>query len=51
MYKDDGAVSRETNIAVGIFGMSLLYALVSHLIVYPSFTGFLKYAFCSGMEN
>lgn len=39
-YEDDGAFSRETNIAVSIFGMSLLYALVSHLIVHPSFTGF-----------
>jgi len=40
MYEDDGAFSRKTNIAVGIFGMSLLYALLSHLIVHPSFTGF-----------
>lgn len=39
-YEDDGAFSRETDIAVGIFGMSLLYALVSHLIVHPSYTGF-----------
>jgi hypothetical protein len=40
MYEDDGAFSRETDIAVGIFGMFLLYALVSHMIVHPSFTGF-----------
>jgi hypothetical protein len=35
-----GAFSRETDIAIGIFGMSLLYALLSHLIVNPPFTGF-----------
>lgn len=40
MYEDDGAFSRETNIAVGIFGMPLLYAIVSHPIVHPSYTGF-----------
>jgi hypothetical protein len=40
MYEDVGAVSRETDIAFGVFGMSLLYALVSHLIVHLSFTGF-----------
>lgn len=37
---EDGAFSRGTDIAVGIFGMFLLYALVSHLIVHPSFAGF-----------
>lgn len=40
MCEDDGAFNRETDIAIGIFGMSLLYALLSHLIVHPSFTGF-----------
>jgi hypothetical protein len=40
MYENDGTFSRATDIAVGIFGMSLLYALVSHLIVHPSSTGF-----------
>jgi hypothetical protein len=40
LYEDDGAFNRETNIAVGIFGMPLLYAIVSHLIVHPSYTGF-----------